>query len=214
MNPAAARCGRRRPQQMIGPHPVCHDSSAPPPPPTCQHLLLPPFPFHARRWEATTQRGRQRGMRTHQLHRTIVFPAEVSSPAAQVLRGRAANRKKRKKKKREVGRSFGQRNARHSLLKCKLWRCSYMSGSCSIGSSFHFGLFCPLSHVRLRASIRLFARYVASFFCFSSLCLPFLFPSSCAAPLSASGAVVGQERWPNPVLIETRALIELSYSDG
>lgn len=42
MNPAAARCGRHRPQQMIGPHPVCHDSSAPPPPPTEQHLP-PPF---------------------------------------------------------------------------------------------------------------------------------------------------------------------------
>lgn len=27
---------------------------------------------------------------THQLDRTIVFPAEVSTPAAQVLRGRAA----------------------------------------------------------------------------------------------------------------------------
>lgn len=27
---------------------------------------------------------------THQLHRPIVFPAEVSTPAAQVLRGRAA----------------------------------------------------------------------------------------------------------------------------
>lgn len=144
MNSAAARCGRRRPEQMTGPHPVCHDSSAPP----HHHLFLlpaPPLPVHTRRREATAQRGRREGTRTHQLHRTIVLPAEVSPPAAQVLRGRAANRKTKQKKNvrgRSVGRSFGKT---HDAVSrgggVEVRRCSYMSGSCSIGSSLHFGLF-------------------------------------------------------------------------
>lgn len=74
--------------------------------------------------------------------------------------------------------------------------------------------FFPLDQVRLPPSISLFVRWVAFFLLF----FPSVFPSSSPRrpqpPLSASGAVVGQERRPNPVLIETRALIELSRSDG
>lgn len=108
MNWAAARCGQRRPEQMTGPHPMCVMTHQPHPSITSSSSSSPrPSPPRSRLQTVGDSTARTaEGMRTHQLHRTIVFPAEVSPPAAQVLRGRAADRKRKKKKReRSVGRS-------------------------------------------------------------------------------------------------------------
>lgn len=151
-----------------------------------------------------TQREQQADERavdeTHQLDRTIVFPAEVSTPAAQVLRGRAATQ---------------THDQTHGLSVLHLTLQTYIHSHIDhtqVAASAFLQSFCFSSN---------FSHFIFFFtpILFTLLSLsPFLsFPSSCLESLSVWRGCRWRGDWPgaaaNPVLIETRVLIELSWSD-
>lgn len=148
---------------------------------------------------------------THQLDGAIVFPAEVSTPAAQVLRGRAATQ--------THGQTHGPlvlHHTTHSLINCHTAHAQVAVAAFAFlkpSLFFFYPTYLTLSSFFMP---NLFPLYVLCI----SLHFPFFFlsfPSSCLMSLSVWRGCQWHGDWrgaaANPVLIETRVLIKLSHSD-